>query len=263
MDKKNPYSKIDDEFFTDDDGVSELEKKLSNDTKSPSKPQSNVQQTSSKSAVTAPKETKPNNPVPNTASYIPINSSEAPVNTTVPLESTLEEPVKVTIKRDLMNIWTKIKVVLFPKKQGNILRDWDLWGPLLLCLVLATLLSLSSHSEDKSLIFAGVFFIVWIGSLFVTLNFKLLGEKISFFQSICVLGYCIFPLTIATIICIFIDIFWLKGIIVAIFCYWSSFASLKFLSVTKYPKRKALALYPMFLFYFLLSWIIWFSAINP
>ena len=36
--------------------------------------------------------------------------------------------------------------------------------------------------------FAEVFVIVWLGSLVVTLNTKLLGGHISFFQSVCVLG---------------------------------------------------------------------------
>ena len=36
--------------------------------------------------------------------------------------------------------------------------------------------------------FAEVFVIVWLGSMVVTLNTKLLGGHISFFQSVCVLG---------------------------------------------------------------------------
>ena len=36
--------------------------------------------------------------------------------------------------------------------------------------------------------FAEVFMIVWLGSMVVTLNTKLLGGHISFFQSVCVLG---------------------------------------------------------------------------
>merc|ERR550534_203879 len=37
--------------------------------------------------------------------------------------------------------------------------------------------------------FAEVFVIVWLGALVVTLNTKFLGGNISFFQSVCVLGY--------------------------------------------------------------------------
>jgi protein YIPF6 len=49
--------------------------------------------------------------------------------------------------------------------------------------------------------FAEVFVIVWIGAMIVTLNSKLLGGNISFFQSVCVLGYCLTPLAIALIVC--------------------------------------------------------------
>lgn len=49
--------------------------------------------------------------------------------------------------------------------------------------------------------FAEVFVIVWIGAMIVTLNSKLLGGKISFFQSVCVLGYCLTPLAISLIVC--------------------------------------------------------------
>jgi transcription antitermination factor NusG len=55
------------------------------------------------------------------------------------MENTLDEPVKVTIMRDLSNIWNKVKQVLDPRSSDkNLLKDWDWWGPLLLCLVLST-----------------------------------------------------------------------------------------------------------------------------
>ena len=46
-----------------------------------------------------------------------------------------------------------------------------------------------------------MFVVVWLGALVVTLNTKLLGGHISFFQSVCVLGYCLLPLSIALIVC--------------------------------------------------------------
>ncbi|XP_011707170.1 PREDICTED: protein YIPF6-like, partial [Wasmannia auropunctata] len=56
-------------------------------------------------------------------------------------------------------------------------------------------------SNDGGPEFAEVFVIVWIGSMVVTLNSKLLGGNISFFQSVCVLGYCLLPTAIALILC--------------------------------------------------------------
>jgi hypothetical protein len=56
-------------------------------------------------------------------------------NTTL---DTLDEPVSVTLMRDLTAVWVKLKQVLVPMaNKKNILRDWDLWGPLLLCLILS------------------------------------------------------------------------------------------------------------------------------
>jgi hypothetical protein len=46
-------------------------------------------------------------------------------------------------------------------------------------------------------VFSAVFLAVWAGAAIVTLNAQLLGGTISFFQSVCVLGYCVFPIAIA------------------------------------------------------------------
>lgn len=62
--------------------------------------------------------------------------------------------------------------------QGNMspgLRDWDLWGPLVFCLLLSLLLSFNARAEQKSLVFSGVFSMVWIGEAIVTAQIKLLG----------------------------------------------------------------------------------------
>lgn len=55
------------------------------------------------------------------------------------------------------------------------LRDWDMWGPLIFCLLLALFLSLRGKEEQKDIVFSGVFAIVWIGEAVVTLQIKLLG----------------------------------------------------------------------------------------
>lgn len=52
----------------------------------------------------------------------------------------------------------------------------DLWGPLILCTFMATILQGSSEAgHDGGPEFAQVFVIVWIGAMIVTLNSKLLG----------------------------------------------------------------------------------------
>ena len=55
------------------------------------------------------------------------------------------------------------------------LGEWDLWGPLLFCLALSTLLSICAVDSQKTQVFAGVFAMVWIGEAVVTAQIKLLG----------------------------------------------------------------------------------------
>lgn len=75
------------------------------------------------------------------------------------------------------------------------LRDWDLWyvcifvfarlgeandssssrGPLLFCLLLSFLLSLSARADQRAKVFSGVFAMIWLGEAAVTLQIKLLG----------------------------------------------------------------------------------------
>ncbi|KAK1894244.1 Protein YIPF6 [Dissostichus eleginoides] len=102
--------------------------------------------------------------------------------------STLDEPVKETILRDLRAVGSKFIHVLYPKRSSVLLRDWDLWGPLLLCVTLALLLQggAADKEDQGGPQFAEVFVIVWFGSIIITLNSKLLGGTISFFQSLCV-----------------------------------------------------------------------------
>eukprot|EP01042_Synura_sphagnicola_P033637 gene33637-43180_t len=69
--------------------------------------------------------------------------------------------------RDLNQVRDKLKVVLMPLGQENQnsviqkLRDWDLWGPLLVCLLLSIVLSITAPGDTASLVFAAVFVIVW------------------------------------------------------------------------------------------------------
>ena len=170
---------------------------------------------------------------------------------------TLDEPVSQTIMRDLTMVGNKMMCVLNPRKANiQTLKNWDLWGPLILCLMLATLLSWFAPYEQKSLVFASVFVIVWLGASVVTVNALLLGGNISFFQSVCVLGYCIFPLNIASFVCLLGGPLVWRMLVVAVCFFWSTGASLGFMGELVPPNRKALAVYPLFLFYTAIGWLI-------
>merc|ERR1712039_986704 len=123
--------------------------------------------------------------------------SASPQMTFASDQGTLDEPVSETILRDLRQIGIRLKQVLIPSNASDqALRNWDLWGPLIFCLMLAMSMSFGASDADSSLVFTAVFVIVCGGSAVVTVNAALLGGKISFFQSVCVLGYCLFPLNI-------------------------------------------------------------------
>ncbi|GAB7362911.1 hypothetical protein MBLNU230_g3213t2 [Neophaeotheca triangularis] len=131
-------------------------------------------------------------------------------------QNTIDESVWETLRRDLLAVWEKMRQVLYPKYllggvlnnsaeggmsegvggvrglvgrwpdaealvQGGMsegLRDWDLWGPLLFCLLLSFLLSLNAREAQGELVFSGVFATVWIGEALVTVQIKLLGGNV-------------------------------------------------------------------------------------
>jgi hypothetical protein len=126
-------------------------------------------------------------------SAIPGEDRRAPTNT-------LDESVWSTLSRDIFAVWEKMKAVLWPKftfkkwpdandvlesgtgfgsggvgRGPGVIGDWDLWGPLIFCLTLSTLLSISASGPQKTQVFAGVFSMVWIGEAVVTAQIKLLG----------------------------------------------------------------------------------------
>lgn len=45
---------------------------------------------------------------------------------------------------------------------------------------------------------------VALGAVVLTINTILLGGAIVFFQSLCLIGYCLFPIDIAAIVCLFV-----------------------------------------------------------
>ncbi|CAF1072441.1 unnamed protein product [Rotaria sordida] len=177
--------------------------------------------------------------------------------------STLDEPIFETIKRDLSAVLRKFSHALIPRQSLTLLQQWDLWGPLILVTTLAILLQTNTTKTSSGMHFAEVFILMLIGSIAITINSQLLGGKISFFQSICVLGYCLLPLLISAFINNFLFYLPYKSIlhiirflIVMIAFTWTMYASICFLGQTQHPNRRILVLYPIFLFYFLVSWLI-------
>ena len=109
---------------------------------------------------------------------------------------------------------------------------------------------------------------MWIGSIIITLNSNFLGANVSIFQSMCLLGYCVFPINIAAILLKVVH--FLPLIIKIVICLaaflWASLgiliivifnlASVGFMSQMVTEKKKLLANYPIFLFYLFLAWFV-------
>lgn len=136
----------------------------------------------------------------------------------------------------------------------------DLWGPLLVCLLLSVTLGFKANQQNASIVFAAVFVVIWCGAAAVTLNAQLLGGNISFFQSVCILGYCVFPLTLSAVGCLlfgylFSSVF-IKLLVVGAGFVWSTRASVVFMQQVISEERKLLAVYPVFMFYTFLAWMI-------
>ncbi|KAK6621222.1 hypothetical protein RUM43_011528 [Polyplax serrata] len=181
--------------------------------------------------------------------------------------NTLDEPIKQTVMRDLKAVCVKFKYVLFPRDKESqlLLKEWDLWGPLMLCTFMAVFLQGSSDkgTNDGGPEFAEVFVIVWVGAMIVTLNSKLLGGHMSFFQSVCVLGYCLLSPAIALILCRAVllagrsmTLFLIRLLIALSAFVWSTASCMVFLGQSQAPGRKILAGYPVCLFYAIISWLI-------
>jgi len=181
------------------------------------------------------------------------------------LTDTLDEPVSKTLLRDLKAILIKFKHVFMPTKSEasrSLLSDWDLWGPLLVCCLLGG----SLHDDETSNLFTLVFILIGVGSLVVTWNTKLLGGTVSVLQSMCVLGYCLGPLTISLPVVKTLRFviglptpkfsLFMKFIVVLIALVWSCYAALNFMVDSIASSRKALAVYPICLFYSFVAWMI-------
>lgn len=140
-------------------------------------------------------------------------------------------------------------------------------GPLIFCLLLSLLLSMTASAEQKTMVFSGVFALVWIGEAVVTMQIKLLGGNMyisssffslesanvcdsSFFQSVCIIGYTLFPLVIASLL----SAVHLPPIarvpVYLILIAWSLAAGVSILGGSGVVKnRVGIAVYPLFVFY--------------
>ncbi|GFR41502.1 hypothetical protein Agub_g2196, partial [Astrephomene gubernaculifera] len=180
-------------------------------------------------------------------------SSAAQQHSIIPEEYTLDEPVWKTIWRDIVTIARNLRSVLVPVNwkfhgQAQALRNWDLWGPLIFMLVLAIVLSAGKNGDPQT-VFAMVFAEVALGAIVLTINVILLGGELVFFQAVCLLGYCLFPLVVAAIVCAAVSNKLVRCLVTLGCLLWASAATVPFIGNAVPQGRKALAVYPVMLLY--------------
>eukprot|EP00210_Caulerpa_lentillifera_P002486 g2383.t1 len=173
--------------------------------------------------------------------------------------NTLDESIWETFKRDIIRIGMNLRLVLFPfiisKDKSRSLKNWDLWGPLIFTLLLGVVLA-SQSNEETGRVFTVTFALLGIGAVLLTMNIILLGGTIVFFQSLCLLGYCLVPLVVAAAIISIFDANWLRWILTIIGIAWAIAASYPFVNEASPKERLVLAVYPVVLMYFCVGWMI-------
>ena len=157
--------------------------------------------------------------------YTPGNGDSN--NQEIYVHNSLNESILTSLMRDLNRIYAKLKVVALPvasEAKNKELKQWDLWGPFIICLLLGAILCFTSK-KNSGLVFSMIFIVMWIGAIVITMNSSLLGGKLTLMQCICLLGYCTFPCVVASlfnrVILSFMSAF-AKLIIVFISFVWST-----------------------------------------
>lgn len=210
--------------------------------------------------------------------------------------TTLDESVAVTLKRDLATIGDKLLSILWPLRLKKALsqvqflsnrdvedsigvdgddsvdyssetmkkiRDWDLWGPLVINLgfsvIITYLQNRSIDSGSSSETFSAAFTLIWLSLSILSVNIQLLSPVkqkldnnqvsngiigLSFFQCVSLLSYSMFPITLGGIVSIFIKFKLIRMFVNLIFLCWSMLCISLILGIVTNCKQKGTASLP-------------------
>ena len=144
----------------------------------------------------------PNSPFSNNPRQNYQTDDNLPTNKEIYIHNSLNESIMTSLMRDLNRVYAKLKIVALPvasEAKNKELKQWDLWGPFIICLLLGTILCFTTK-KNSGLVFSMIFIIMWVGAIIITMNSSLLGGKLTLMQCICLLGYCTFPCVVASFI---------------------------------------------------------------
>lgn len=195
---------------------------------------------------------------------------------------TLDESVSTTLMRDFRSIGWRLRQVVWhtpsqslradtasipyisqhlsslpsESSESPLNQEWDLWGPLVFSLIISLCMSMIAPSHQASIVFSGVFSLIWLGEAVLTLNIKLLGGTVSFFNALSVIGYCLFLLVPAVLVSTFVKLILVRLIVDTIFVIWAIYSATRGLQDSGVlPSRVALATFPVGLFFIGLGWL--------
>lgn len=143
----------------------------------------------------------------------------------------------------------------------NRLKSWDLWGPFFMVLIFGIFINSKPWKYLDPFQFLLLFAVAFGGAVVVTFNTRALGGRITFFESVAILGYCIFPLFIMGGIIKLLQVInfahlLIKLALVIIGIVWGStcnfitdLAAKAFIAANVEARRRLVAVYPIFLFY--------------
>lgn len=110
-------------------------------------------------------------------------------------------------------------------------------------------------SDASETVFAVVFGVVVVGAVALTLNVLLLGGRIIFFQSVAVLGYSLFALDAAAVLCLAWSNSVYRAILLGLGAVWSLRCSVPFIAAAVTEQRRALAVFPVLLLFSSIAWL--------
>eukprot|EP00039_Didymoeca_costata_P019824 m.339089 g.339089 ORF g.339089 m.339089 type:complete len:269 (+) comp18656_c0_seq1:274-1080(+) len=161
-----------------------------------------------------------------------------------------QKPLLEELDIDLKDIWHKVRCVLMPVeslgfKRSLVREQPDFWGPLLVVLAFA-MLSMWGNLKSTSWIITIWFFGSWIIYYLV----RVLGDDVSFSQSLGIVGYSLLPLVVIILLMPAIyHIPLLNYGVKTLGVLWCAQSAGSLLVTEKLSQKKVLVLYPVALLY--------------